>query len=162
MGSLDGDVHGAAFIGMDKGVESKLSMILGKKRHIPAFDTIEFEAHFHSCLAEDALGDLVEVPYMFGTARKSSAQERAVNQGLVRTNELRQKIIQVIRQFNSEDTPINRSNLKQRIGGNHAMLTGMIDQLIFEGVIEEYEYPNKTNNRQKHALRITLAADFPV
>lgn len=161
-GAWAGDVHGTAFIGMDKGVENKRFMILGKKRHVPAFDTIEFEAHFHSCLAEDALGDLVEVPYMFGAARKSSTQERVVNQGLVRNNEIRQKIIQVISQFNSEDTPINRSNLKQRIGGNHSVLTGMIDQLIFEGVIEEYEYPNKTNNRQKHALRITQAADFPV
>lgn len=85
-----------------------------------------------------------------------------VNQGIVRTNEIRNKIIQVISQFNAAATPINRSNLKQRIGGNHALLTGMIDQLIFDGVIEEYEYPNKTNNRQKHALRITQAADFPV
>ena len=153
-GAWAGDVHGTAFIGMDKGVGNKRFMLLGKKRHVPSFDTLEFEAHFHSYLAEDELGDMVEVPYMYGTAKKTSLQERSVNRELARQDDLSKRVMEIISQFNAAQNPINRTNLRQRIGGSSVLLTEAIDRLILEKVIEEYDHPNKTNNKQKLALRI--------
>ena len=161
-GAWAGDVHGTAFIGMDKGVENKRFMLLGKKRHVPSFDTLEFEAHFHSYLTEDELGDMVDVPYMYGTAKKTSQMERSVNREIAKQDDLNQKIIQIVGQFNAAGSPINRTNLRQRLGGSASLAGEAIDKLILNKVIEEYEHPNKTNNRQKLALRLTCISDFEV
>lgn len=159
-GAWAGDVHGTAFIGMDKGVDNKRFMLLGKKRHVPSFDTLEFEAHFHSYLAEDELGDMVEVPYMYGTAKKTSLQERSVNRENSRQADLKRKIVDIVSQFNTAGNPINRTSLRQRLGGTSALVTEATDQLILNKVIEEYDHPNKTNNRQKLALRLTGISDY--
>ena len=161
-GAWAGDVHGTAFIGMDQGVSNKRFLQLGKKRHVPAYDTLEFEAHFHSYLAEDELGDMVEVNYMFGTAKQTSTKERNVNREIARHDELSKKVISIVAGFNSSNVAINRTSLRQRVGGSVVLATEAIDRLILEGVLEEYDYPSKTNNRQKTAIRLVNPPNFDV
>lgn len=153
-GAWTGDVNGTAFIGKNDDGSNTRYMWLGKRRYVAEYDTLAFDAFFSTEFVEDELGDLVEIPYMFGTARKSSQTER-VNQAQTAKDEmLRKKIYFAVLDANQKGIPINRTAVKDTVKGAATTAIQTITTMISEGILEEYERTDRCNNNQKMALRI--------
>ncbi len=153
-GAWTGDVNGTAFIGKNDDGTNIRYMWLGKRRYVAEYDTLAFEASFASELVEDELGDVVEIPYMFGTARKSSLTERIDKAQTARDETLRKRIFYTVQEANQKGVPINRTAVRDIIKGSSSIATQTIATMISEGILEEYERTDKGNNNQKMALRI--------
>lgn len=153
-GAWTGDVNGTAFIGKNDDGANTRYMWLGKRRYVAEFDTLAFESSFATELVEDELGDVVEIPYMFGTARKSSQTERIDQAQTAKDETLRKKIYFAIKDANQKGIPINRTSVKDIVKGSTSIATQTIATMIAEGILEEYERTDKVNNNQKMALRI--------
>ena len=153
-GAWTGDVNGTAFIGKNDDGTNTRYLWLGKKRFVPEYDTLAFDAHFGSEWVEDELGDTVEIPYMYGTARKSSSQERLEQASTAKDSALRKKIYFAIQEANTKNIPINRTGVKDIVKGSGTTATQTIATMIAEGILIEYERTDKCNNNQKMALKI--------
>ncbi len=153
-GAWTGDVNGTAFIGKNDDGTNTRYLWLGKKRFVPQFDTLAFDAHFGSEWVEDELGDIVEIPYMYGTARKSSSQERLEQASTAKDGALRKKIYFAVHDANSKNIHVNRTAVKEVVKGSGTTATQTIAAMIAEGILIEYERTDKCNNNQKMALRV--------
>lgn len=153
-GAWTGDVNGTAFIGKNDDGSNIRYMWLGKRRYVAEYDTLAFDAFFATEFVEDELGDLVEIPYMFGTARKSSQTERVNQAQTAKDDALRKKIYFAVLDANQKGAPINRTAVKEIVKGTATTAIQTIGAMISEGILEEYERTDKCNNNQKTALRI--------
>jgi len=153
-GAWTGDVNGTMFIGRNDGEDNARYMWLGKRRFVPAFDALVFQAKFDEELVYDELGELVSIPYMYGDAIKSSSTDKADKAASNRECSIRRNIYFTIKNSNDTNVPINRTAVKEAIGGNSANLTKMLITMINEGTLIEYEREEKVNNNQKMALRV--------
>lgn len=157
-GAWTGDVNGTAFIGKDDGDTNIRYFWLGKRRFVPSFDAIAFDAKFDSTLVEDELGEAVEIPYMYGDLRKSSIKERIEAAVTAKESTLRKNIYYAVLDANDKDQPINRTGVKEVVKGSSTSVTQLIGTMIQEGTLIEYERTDKCNNNQKKALKVARQA----
>ena len=156
-GAWTGDVNGTAFIGKNDDGTNTRYFWLGKRRFVPAFDTIAFEAQFGSEWVEDELGELVEIPYMYGDARKSSSQERIDTAVSAKDSALRKSIYFAVYEANNKGEHINRTGVKGIVKGSGTLITQTIGAMLDEGFLIEYERTDKCNNNQKKALKVAIS-----
>jgi hypothetical protein len=155
-GAWTGDVNGTAFIGKNNDDANTRYLWLGKKRFVPEYDTLAFDAHFGSELVEDELGDMIEIPYMYSSARKSSTKERVDQASTAKDGALRKSIYFAVLDATNKNIPINRTGVKEIVKGSSTLLTQTIAAMIIEGVLIEYERTDKCNNNQKMALKVAV------
>jgi hypothetical protein len=153
-GAWTGDVNGTMFIGKSEGEETTRYIWLGKHRFVPAFDAIAFEAKFDEALVVDELGEIVSIPYMYGDVRQSSSSEKSDKANSSRESGLRKNIYYAVKAANDKSIFINRTALKKAVGGNAEFCKRMIEELINDGTLIEFEREERVNNNQKMALKV--------
>ena len=153
-GAWTGDVNGTMFIGKSEGEETTRYIWLGKHRFVPAFDAIAFQAKFDEALVVDELGEIVSIPYMYGDVRKSSSIEKTEDATSSRETSLRKSIYYAVKDANDKSIFINRTALKKDVGGNADACTKMLERMINEGILIEFEREERVNNNQKMALKV--------
>lgn len=153
-GAWTGDVNGTMFIGKSEAEENTRYIWLGKHRFVPAFDAIAFEAKFDEALVVDDLGEIVSIPYMYGDVRESSSSEKSDKAISSRESSLRKNIYYAVKAANDKSIFINRTAVKKTVGGNAEFCKRMIEEMINDGTLIEFEREERVNNNQKMALKV--------
>jgi RecA-family ATPase len=124
---------------------------LSKHRYQPLFNEIRFTSSLHNAIGVNKAGLPVETTYMHLTVEESSESGRANQKALAKELDDSERLINVIRELNSDGEPVSQTSLEKMqlgIGG----LRTLLKRLKESGRLREEEFPvemRKNGNQTK-------------
>lgn len=123
---------------------------LSKHRYQPLFNEIRFTSSLHNAIGVNKAGLPVETTYMHLTIEESSESGRANQKALAKELDDSEKLLDVIRELNSDGEPVSQTSLEKMklgIGGLRTLLKRLKEsgRLREESVpVEMRKNPNQT------------------
>jgi len=159
--AFEADVHSTAFFLKDEDAERRV-MALGKRRFQASYDELHFRAQFGEEQVPTEWGALqtkkylMSIPAIGSAASRQQEHDKARRERAFRAQRtLRNAIAHEIVTACDDGVLINRSELKKRIGFKSENVIRLLNQMIEDGNVEEYDPGEDRPSPQfKLALRV--------
>ncbi|WP_273951053.1 AAA family ATPase [Curvibacter cyanobacteriorum] len=161
-GSFEDDAVQTAYLIADTSGARRLC--LGKKRFEAECDSLVIECGFAKTRALDEFGDVEDVGMRWGIVKKPLGDSAVLRFGGAKSSkereegDRRERILDTLRAASKRGEPLNRTDLREMLGGNAQKLSETVTDLCNEGWVIEVDVPaerRRTSTRKKFLVALT-------
>lgn len=167
-GAFEGDANAVAYLFAENDDTDVRFLVLGKHRFVAEYREMRIESDIGKVRSVTPWGTAQEIGYCIAIPSRSSARQREASRQAARqdeiladSNRLKRRIVNMVVKETQTGESINRSRLKQLVGGKGQTVSDLIIQLIDEGWLRERKSEGK-KGYDLHALKIPSDEDFPI
>jgi len=150
-GAFEGDTNATSYLFADEAAGTDRTFLaLGKHRYVSTYQEIQFDSFAGKVSVATAWGTTQECWYRVGVPSQSSAEQREKMKQAQRevatqkdSEQAKRRIVFTVLNQTKDGESINRTRVKQLIGGKSETVTALINDLIDEGYLKESKSEGK-------------------